>query len=461
MTEGNPKEITTALDSIRQYLTNIVDLKQGVNKGETVTEIRDKMTISGANAWMLMCSIVIASIGLNLDSQAVIIGAMLISPLMSPILGIGTGVGINDLPMLRRALIHFGISIIIAVVTSTIYFYLSPFIEMGPEIEARTKPTFLDVIIAFFGGVAGIVSIARKDISTTMPGVAIATALMPPLCVTGYGIANGHWNIALSSFYLFFLNTFFVSLATYLIVRYLKFPYKQYLSIANRRKGRWMIILFSIIVIIPSLLIFQKVFKEYRTKAQVDKFVKEYLSEDRIYLDDYIFMQNESPQKLVLKVYGDQINEDRIPELKRGLARVGLENTEIDIISTSEIDLNQLTKLQDEVSGLKGIEEKLEIAQAERQEDNDEILSLQEKILIQCFDSSSISSITEEYKSLFPNLNSFHLGKMNFSNFNNSTQNLPVLITDWNRNVTPLDKIKIHDFTKARLKLDTLILINQ
>ena len=148
-----------------------------------------------------MCSIVIASIGLDLDSQAVIIGAMLISPLMSPILGIGLSVGINDYNTLKKSLSHFAIAIGIALITSTIYFYLSPFDQITPQISARTEPTFLDVLIAFFGGIAGIVSNARKDISTTLPGVAIATALMPPLCVTGFGIANAeNWDVALSSF---------------------------------------------------------------------------------------------------------------------------------------------------------------------------------------------------------------------------------------------------------------------
>ncbi len=172
----------------------------------------------------------IASLGLDRNSPAVIIGAMLISPLMSPILGLGLGVGINDREVIKKSLTHFSVAIFIAILTSTIYFMLTPLGDLTPEIEARTEPTILDVMIAFFGGVAGIISIARKDISTTIPGVAIATALMPPLCVTGYGIANWNLEIVLSSFYLFFSNTFFISLATYFIVRLLEFPYRRYLK---------------------------------------------------------------------------------------------------------------------------------------------------------------------------------------------------------------------------------------
>ena len=149
---------------IFDYILDLIDLDKGVDHDATIKEINDKKSIYGANAWMLMCSIMIASIGLNTNSQAVIIGAMLISPLMSPILAIGLGVAINDQKTLWEALYHFGISILIAVVTSSLFFMISPLKEFTEQIEARTAPTIFDVIIGFFGGIAGIVSIARKDI---------------------------------------------------------------------------------------------------------------------------------------------------------------------------------------------------------------------------------------------------------------------------------------------------------
>ena len=214
---------------IQKFFKDALALEEGVDKRQTINEIKNKKSMSGANAWMLMCSIVIASVGLNTNSPAVIIGAMLISPLMSPILGIGLAVGINDKDTLKKSLAHFSMAVIIALVTSTIYFAITPLSGITEEISARTSPGPLDIFIALFGGVAGIVSIARKDISTTLPGVAIATALMPPLCVTGYGIATGNWEIMLTSFFLFFINTVFVSFATYLIVHFvLKFPQKDF-----------------------------------------------------------------------------------------------------------------------------------------------------------------------------------------------------------------------------------------
>ena len=188
---------------IKNLFIGILDLKHGVKKKAVIQEIKDKKSMAGANSWMLMCSVIIASIGLDRNSDAVIIGAMLISPLMSPILGIGLGIGINDKEVLKKAIIHFCAAILIAIISSTIYFALTPFGDITPAIASRTEPNTLDVFVAIFGGLAGIISIARKDISTTLPGVAIATALMPPLCVTGYGIAKGDMNFALSAFYLF------------------------------------------------------------------------------------------------------------------------------------------------------------------------------------------------------------------------------------------------------------------
>jgi len=194
------------------FFYNLIDLRAGLDREGTIVNIKNNKKMAGANAWLLMCSIMIASLGLDLNSPAVIIGAMLISPLMSPILGIGLAVGINDNDALLLALKHFGIAIVIALVTSTLYFWLTPFGMETSEIRARTAPTLLDVLVAFFGGVAGIISGSRKDKSNAIPGVAIATALMPPLCVTGYGLATGNWTFMLNSFYLFFLNATFVAL---------------------------------------------------------------------------------------------------------------------------------------------------------------------------------------------------------------------------------------------------------
>jgi len=178
------------LRALREWLHQMFDLQEGLDREGTIISIKNNKHMRGANAWMLGCSIMIASLGLDLNSPAVIIGAMLVSPLMSPILGVGLGVAINDKDTLFGGLRHFGLAILIAIFTSTFYFFVTPFGQVTSEIQSRTSPTFLDGLVAVFGGLAGIISTTRRDKSNAIPGVAIATALMPPLCVTGYGLAE-------------------------------------------------------------------------------------------------------------------------------------------------------------------------------------------------------------------------------------------------------------------------------
>ncbi|QYF92907.1 DUF389 domain-containing protein [Massilia sp. PAMC28688] len=186
--------------------------------------IRGGARIGGTNLWVLFFAILIASVGLNVNSTAVVIGAMLISPLMGPLLAIGYGAGISDSHLIRNAGRGLGVFVLLSVFTSTVYFYLSPLSEAHTELLARTSPTLWDVLIAFFGGCAGIIAHTRRDVSTIIPGAAIATALMPPLCTVGYGLANGHWNFAAGAAYLFVINAFFIALATYLFVKLLRLP---------------------------------------------------------------------------------------------------------------------------------------------------------------------------------------------------------------------------------------------
>lgn len=363
--DNNLKE---AFRIIKRYFSKVINLSDGVDKRAVIEEISVRKAMSGANSWMLMCSIVIASIGLDIDSPVIIIGAMLISPLMSPILGIGLGVSINDRHMLKDSIVQFGIATAIAIVTSTIYFWISPFGELTEQIRLRTEPTFLDIPIAFFGGIAGIVSMARKDISTAMPGVAIATALMPPLCVVGYGLAAAEWSVAASSFYLFFLNTFFVSLATFLIVRLLDFPFKQFIDDAERKKNVRYVFIASILVVIPSLFIFFTVYNRFQNDLKLKEFVKEYVGEEQIYLDDYQVLVTDSTEQLVLKVYGDKINKDNIPFYQKGLQKLGLKDYEIRILSTADINLDRMKKLETRLGNVDEIQAQLNAVIEQQQE---------------------------------------------------------------------------------------------
>jgi uncharacterized hydrophobic protein (TIGR00271 family) len=464
-TNKESTNLKEARSQLRKFWDDLMDLRHGVDKQATIAEIKDRKSMSGANGWMLMCSIMIASLGLNLDSQAVIIGAMLISPLMSPILGIGLAVGINDQDALKKAATHFGIAIAIAILTSTLYFWLSPLDTITEQIVARTKPTFLDILIAFFGGLAGIISVARKDISTTLPGVAIATALMPPLCVTGFGIANGEWQEALSSFYLFFLNSFFVALATYLIVRYMRFPYKVYVNKKERFKNMNYIIFFTLIMIIPSFVIFKQVLNEVRTEVRIQKFLTDYIGDDLIYLDQREVLVLEEGKKLILKVYGNQINKDSLSYYQNGLESSGVKNMDIEIITTSDIRLEHLDQLQNKISGVEKIATQLEVAAQERLIHTTTIKELQGNLDGLRMDSTTFNNVSAELKLLFPDIEAINYANTQGTNFIEKQHDLPVLIIDWPRMKSlkqrNLDNLKIQQFVQARIKLDTLKIMNE
>jgi uncharacterized hydrophobic protein (TIGR00271 family) len=294
-------------------------LRPGTDVEGTITSITENVRLSGVNIWMLVCSAILASIGLDVNSAAVIIGAMLISPLMSPILGVGLGTAILDRKLLKRALNSFGLATVVGLLTSTLYFFISPLSELTPELTARTTPTLLDVGVAFFGGVAGIVAGSRRDKTNAIPGVAIATALMPPLCTAGFGLANFNAKIFLGAFYLFFINAVFIAVATYLISVLLRFPRHSIVDGSTDSTVKQFVIGFALLTMIPSGLIFYNVIKRLRVENGIKQFVnKECRSDDRHPLQWEIV---ESPQGQTLKVYivGREIDDGERIRLQRVL----------------------------------------------------------------------------------------------------------------------------------------------
>ncbi len=258
---------------MKKFLSDILSLRENVDFEKTKATISDGISLRGYNLWILLCSAMLASIGLDTNSAAVIIGAMLISPLMSPILGIGLSIAILDKKLLSRSLRNLLLAVVISLGASVVYFFLSPLGEPNTELQARTYPTLLDILIALFGGIAGIVSISRHDQTNAIPGVAIATALMPPLCTAGFGIATGHWNFFLGAFYLFFINAVFISLATYVMIRYLHFPKRAFSTNKEAKKyGRWFTFI-TIIVVAPSIYFLYTIYKEELVKKDIERFV--------------------------------------------------------------------------------------------------------------------------------------------------------------------------------------------
>ena len=240
--------------SLRDHIGNIVNLNEHIDTDKASQYIRSNIEFKGPNAYILAFAIVIASVGLNTNSIPVIIGAMLISPLMGPIFGIGYGLGTNDTAFIKTAFKNLLIMVVISILASSIYFLVSPLeLENPTELLARTNPTIYDVLIALFGGFAGIIEISRKDKGTVISGVAIATALMPPLCTAGFGLASGSLKYFAGAMYLFFINSIFIAIATFLTVKYLKFPMATFTDPARKKRvSRWVAAL-TIIIVAPSV----------------------------------------------------------------------------------------------------------------------------------------------------------------------------------------------------------------
>ena len=266
-------------------LLRLFDLRRDQETPENIDrEIGEGINTVGTNLWVLVLAIFIASIGLNVNSTAVIIGAMLISPLMGPIVGIGYAAGVNDFVLLRRASRNLAVMTVFSLITATLYFSLTPLQEAQSELLARTSPTLWDVLIAFFGGAAGIVAITRKEISNVVPGVAIATALMPPLCTTGYGIANGNWEFAAGAFYLFSINSVFIALATLAFVKIARLPIKEELEPELATRHRWIIFSLVTLTIGPSVFLAWRLVQEEHFEAAARAVVREYREDQRFYL---------------------------------------------------------------------------------------------------------------------------------------------------------------------------------
>lgn len=270
------KDFKGLLGSIRRFLSDLLEIRSNTDAAATKESIIADIPFKGHTSWILVCSIFIASVGLNANSTAVVIGAMLISPLMGPILGMGLSLAINDIDTLRRSLKNFAVMVVLSVITAFLFFYLFPLRDESSELLARTKPDIRDVLIAFFGGLALVIARAKKGtIASVIFGVAIATALMPPLCTVGFGLAIGKPWYAAGAMYLFTINTIFIGLATFLVIKFLRFPMVRYANSQRRRFIARVASITGILVMVPAGFTFYQVFQESLFKKQAQEFLKE------------------------------------------------------------------------------------------------------------------------------------------------------------------------------------------
>ena len=369
--EEQPKKtfrdkVSVLWHDVRLYLKALVDIDVDCDAQATIDNIGRSVEFRGVNVWILAFAIVIASVGLNVNSTAVIIGAMLISPLMSPIMGIGLAIGISDNELLRKSLRNLMIMVLIRLFASTTYFLLTPLSDAQSELLARTKPTVFDVLIALFGGLAGIVATSRKQEKVTVvSGVAIATALMPPLCTAGYGLGTGQWIYFFGAFYLFFINSFFIALATFLMVRYLKFPRKHFVDAQHERKVRRSILIFSLIIIIPSIFIGINVIRETSFNSQAIKYVSEMEHSavlENVQIINVKRQYSAKEQSITLSLVGTPLAPEQVEYLQKRLDDFGLSKAKLVIRQTggNTLDIDAQSEM------IQQILERKEVQLAER-----------------------------------------------------------------------------------------------
>ena len=311
-------------------------LKDDTDYEATVKYISNSVEFRGVNLWVLAFAIIVASVGLNVNSTAVIIGAMLISPIMGPITGVGLSVGILDEELLRKSLRNLFIMVIISLITSTLYFLISPLTEAQSELLARTRPTIFDVFIAFFGGLAGIVATSRKSQPfTVISGVAIATALMPPLCTAGYGLATWQLRYFGGALYLFFINSFFIAFATFIMVRFLGFPEVRYMDNSRLNAVKRMIYAFAILVMIPSVVIAINLVRESAFNSQAIKFVNDIQQTtyfENVQLIDHKREYTNKSQTITLRVIGKPLSDEDIGQIQNMMKTVyGLDRAKLEV----------------------------------------------------------------------------------------------------------------------------------
>jgi len=454
---------------VKKFVVELLDFRGDTDRESTTNAIVSDISFKGATAWILICSIFVASIGLNANSTAVVIGAMLISPLMGPILGIGLSIAVNDIDTLKKSLINFGVMVFLSVLTAFLFFWLFPLREESSELLARTKPDIRDVLIAFFGGLALIIARTKKGtIASVIFGVAIATALMPPLCTVGFGLSqaflgNPHGlSFAGGAMYLFIINTIFIALATFLVLKVLRFPMQTYANSTRRRKISRFASFVAILVMIPAGITFYSVLKESTFKNEARKFIANELKElpNASYIQKYAtFNYNpKSVNVIEITTFGGQQLDETVIELLRGRLKSynALQNTQLLVNQNIEED-----DLENEMRYLSELRSRdsLEISNKDRkiallEREVARLSKLEEEFV-------PFQDITEEARINYENLVKLSFANTLISDFQ-KIDTLKVFEAQWKQGVRGTilekDKEKLYNWLKYKLQLDTLLL---
>ena len=453
------KDFKGFFQSLKEYLPLLLNIKKGTDKEATAATIREGISIKGHTAWILVFSILIASIGLNTSSTAVVIGAMLISPLMGPILGIGFSIGVNDVDTLKASVINFGSMVFLSLLTSFLFFSIPIFSEATPEILARTKPDVRDVLIAITGGLALIIAISRpKAQFNTVAGVAIATALMPPLCTAGFGLATGQFKYFGGAMFLFTINSIFIALASFSIVKYLKFPMLKYINQAKRKRISRVASLVAFVILSFSIYLFYELYllNDYTTRAEI--FIKKIKDEGVNIIGDSSESIDYKEKEIKLYVFGNNYDNRDKGRWEVLMEELGLKNTKLTILQSQDDsgirqDIDQMKELYMESN-------KLLITREESLKEKDLRINELEKNLRRYYDNEVLfDRVIKEIKINYNDLKSVSYAREYVSDFEKiDTSN--VITVQWkamvNKRQRKIQETKLKEWMQVRLKLKNI-----
>lgn len=397
----------------KAYFRELLDIRGDMMGYEEIDAMMlENTAIHGSNMWILMLAIFIASIGLNVNSTAVIIGAMLISPLMSGILTLGYSLAVKDLALMRRSLASFGTQVAISLIASTLYFLLTPLQEPTAEMIARTSPTIWDVLIALFGGLAGMIGNTRQKKGNVIPGVAIATALMPPLCTAGYGLATLQPRFLLGAFYLFAINTLFIALSAALVTVLLRVPAHREISPQRQKKINRIILAITIITVIPSILIGGMTVYN----SVMDSNIEHYLKSEFVFSDTQLVQSSvdKMEKKLSVSLVGQPVSEEAVAMLQKELANYGLEGYTLHVTQnsvSSDLESSDRVTIALQENAISALQEKLE----EKERELDTVNRQLEDVMSSPDPADQLQTLCETAPQIFTKLKECSVGYMSDS----------------------------------------------
>jgi len=428
-----------------------------ISQAEAEQSIREGISFRGPNMLILILAIFIASLGLNINSTAVIIGAMLISPLMGPIIGIGLGVGIHDFDLLKRSMRNLAMATLFSVVTSTIYFLISPVGQAHSELLARTSPTIYDVLIGFFGGGAGIVAIGSKSKGNVIPGVAIATALMPPLCTVGYGLATWQPHYFFGALYLFLINSIFIGLATFIGVKLMKFQPAPTNNPERANKVTRFVYIVAILTLLPSIYLTYTMYEQSRFQINAEKFIKEECK----FSDTHVLSANAEWSRkhpnITITLIGQHIPQDSLTmALSSKLRFYRLQGTDLNIVQG-----NGLASVDKDELGRSNFRDIYQLTQASLAAKQATIDSLRSIVQATATADSIAATLMPELRVIFPEVADIAITRPVLAQANSSKlDTLNLALVNFSTPISASKREELSQYLSARLRLKAIEIVN-